>query len=199
MVRREVQCLEVVPVVLDLRTVGQLVAEPAEDFGDPLQRARHRVDAAALPVAARQGHVDGLTGQARVERGFLQHRPARGQRLPDLVADPVDGFAGGLALVGRQGAQLLELGGDAALLAQQSHAQGFQCVGRLRGGDVGQRARGQGFDFAHGVPGSGVRKNKWGRTRALPHVSDGEPSSATFTVERRLRPPGRSSPSRPAP
>ena len=40
MVRREVQRLEVVPVVLDLRAVGELVAEPAEDVGDALQRAR---------------------------------------------------------------------------------------------------------------------------------------------------------------
>ena len=55
------------------------------------------------------------------------------------------------------------------------YAQRLERLGRLRRGDIGQRAGGQGFDFAHGVPVSGFRKNKWGRTRALPHVSGGEP------------------------
>src|SRR5690606_8018750 len=46
MVRREVQGLEVVPVVLDLRAFGQLVTHAGEDVGDALQGAADRVQVA---------------------------------------------------------------------------------------------------------------------------------------------------------
>src|SRR5690606_40694926 len=103
---------EVVPVVLDLGTVGQVVAEAAEDVGHALHGAADRVDAAAAGVASRQGHVDRLAGQARIELGILQRGLARRQRLPDRITYPVDGLARGLALVRRERAQRLELGGD---------------------------------------------------------------------------------------
>ena len=44
MVRREVQRLEVVPVILDLRPVAQLEAEPAEDVGDAVDDAPDKLD-----------------------------------------------------------------------------------------------------------------------------------------------------------
>jgi hypothetical protein len=55
MVRREVQRLEIVEIVLDLRTVGEFVAEAAEDLGDALQRAADRMHAAAGGIATRAG------------------------------------------------------------------------------------------------------------------------------------------------
>jgi hypothetical protein len=60
MVRREIQRLEVVPVVLDLRAVGTLVTEPREDRGDTLERTRDRMNAAAFAVAPRQADVEPL-------------------------------------------------------------------------------------------------------------------------------------------
>ena len=139
MVRREVQRLEVVPVVLDFRTVGEFIAKTAEDLGDAFQRATDRMHAAARGIAARQGDVDGLPGQARVQRGIVQRGLARGQSFGDRVAGAVDRLARGLALVARQCAERLELRGDAAALAEQAHAQRFQRVRRCGGGDVGQR------------------------------------------------------------
>jgi hypothetical protein len=105
MVRREVERLEVVPVVLDLRTVGQLVAEPGEDVDDPLERAADRVQPAAAAVAPRQADVDRFAGQARLQRGLVERGLARGQGLRDPVAGAVDRLARGLALVGGQRAQ----------------------------------------------------------------------------------------------
>ncbi len=52
-VRGEVQRLEVVPVILDFRSVGKLVTQSAEDVGDPLQRAADRMQTAASAINAR--------------------------------------------------------------------------------------------------------------------------------------------------
>ena len=102
MVRREVQRLEVVPVVLDLRAVGELVAQPGEDVGDALERAPDRMQAAARAVDARQGDVDGLGRQARGERGIFERGLARGDGGGERIARPVDRLADALALLGRQ-------------------------------------------------------------------------------------------------
>src|SRR3546814_1282427 len=110
--------LEVVPVVLDLRAVGQLVAQAAEDVGDALDRAADRMQAAARGVAAGQRDVDGFGGQARVERGIFELGLARRKRRSDRVARAVDRLARRLALVARQRAQRLELRGNAAALAE---------------------------------------------------------------------------------
>ncbi|KAG1487456.1 hypothetical protein G6F52_014184 [Rhizopus delemar] len=72
MVRREVQRLEVVPVILDLRPFRQLVAQAAEDAGDALQGAGDRVQAGAIAIAARQGDVDGFGRQARIQCRVFQ-------------------------------------------------------------------------------------------------------------------------------
>jgi hypothetical protein len=127
-----------------------------------------------------QGDVDGFAGQARVQRGIVQRGLARGQRLGNRIARAVDRLARGLALVAGQCTERLQLGGDAAALAEQAHAQGFQRVGRGGRGDVGQRLRGQRFDVAHVV--SDPHKHTWGRTCALPHVMATE-AAATTAVE----------------
>jgi len=203
-VRREVERLEVVPVVLDLRAVGQLVAQSAEDFGDPFQGARNRMDAAALRLPARQGDVDRLAGQARVERDLVQQRLARGQRRAHRVAGAVDRLAHRLALLGRQRPQLLELGGDAALLAEQGHAQRVQRLGILRCRDVGERARRQGFDVAHGffrpLEKLGILEKTMGKdSRPSPRFGRRAARYLVYGGETALRPPGRPWPSRPAP
>src|SRR3546814_6060711 len=84
-VRGEIQGLEVVPVVLDLRAVGQLVAQAAEDVGDALDRAADRMQAAARGVAAGQRDVDGFGGQARVERGIFERSEEHTSELQSLM------------------------------------------------------------------------------------------------------------------
>ena len=117
MVRRKVQRLEVVPVVLDLGAIGQFIAEAAEDLGHALDGSADRMQAATRGVAARQGHVDGFIRQTGVQRHVIQRQLAHGQRFADGVARAVDRLARCLALVAGQGTERLELRGDAAALA----------------------------------------------------------------------------------
>jgi hypothetical protein len=137
-VRREVERFEVVPVVLDFRTIGQVVAQAREDVGHALHGAADRVDAAAAGVAPGQGDVDRFACQARIELRVLERRLARRQGLPHGVAHAVDRLAGGLALLRRQRTERLELRGDAAALTQQRHAQRLERVGGGCRLDVGQ-------------------------------------------------------------
>src|SRR5690348_4761570 len=123
MVRREVQRLEVVPVVLDLRAIGTLVAEPREDRRDAFQRAGDRVDAAALAIAPGQADVELLGSEAAIELGLFQHLLARGQRVGESILHAVHFGAARLALIRRQCTKRLQCSGDDAILAQQSDAQ----------------------------------------------------------------------------
>src|SRR4249919_318633 len=149
MVRREVQRLEVVPVILDFRAIAQLEAEAAEDVGDALDRAADRMQAAAAGVEAGQRDVNGFRGEACIEHGIFQLDLALAQCRGEHVARLVDRLAGGLALFRRKRAELLELGGDAAALAQQGDAQRFDRIGRFRRGDVAQCLLRQRFDSTH--------------------------------------------------
>ena len=192
MVRREVQRLEVVPVVLDLGAIDALVAEPREDRRDALQRPGDRMDAAALAIAAGQRNVDRLGGKPAVELGLFQHGPARRQRVDEALLYAVHFGAACLALLGRQGAQGLQRAGDDAALAQQAHAQGFKRVQRLGLFDASQRLRGLAFQIIHRCgPGSDVQKRKrggdvWPPPRLIHILS----SQAT------IKQPGRPSPCR---
>jgi hypothetical protein len=143
MVRREVQGLEVVVVVLDLRAIGELVAQAREDVGDALEGARDRVQVAQLATAAGQSHVNALGGQALCERRVLKHEPARCQCFGDSVLCAVHGFARQLALLGRQCAQLLELARQTAGLAQQRDPQRFERLQARGGADLRQRGLGE--------------------------------------------------------
>ncbi|MNV80796.1 hypothetical protein D3C71_1744210 [compost metagenome] len=148
--RREVERFEVVPVVFDFRAFGHFIPKPAEDLGNALQGTGDRMQASAIGAASRQGDVDGFGAQARVQGSVFQHRLALAQRAGERITGTVDGFAGGLALVGGQATELLELGGDAAVLAEQGNAQGFQRIGAAGSGHVGQCLGGQGLDVTHG-------------------------------------------------
>ncbi len=82
MARREVQRGEIVEVGLDIRPLGDREAHVGEDGGELVHHLADRVDAPARDGALRQrqGDVDGLGREARVERGVLQGRAAFGQR-----------------------------------------------------------------------------------------------------------------------
>jgi len=61
-------------VVLDLRAIGELIAEPRKDVGDALKRARNRMQVA--DAVARPGR---LTSMLSVARRFAN---ASSSRLP---------------------------------------------------------------------------------------------------------------------
>ena len=74
MVLRHVERREVVEVVLDLRTVGDVEAERAEQRLDALQRARDRMQRSGVDAAPRQRDVERIGRELRRE-------PRLGERL----------------------------------------------------------------------------------------------------------------------
>src|SRR4051812_21145434 len=75
-----VQRGEVVPVGLDLRTVGDFEADRAPDLLDALPGANHRVDAAAAAAAPGQRDVERLLGEPRVQLRIRKLAAARLER-----------------------------------------------------------------------------------------------------------------------
>ena len=99
MVLRVVQRGEVVPVGLDLGTVGDVEADRAEDRLDPLPGADDRVDAAAAAAAAGQRDVERLLGEPRSSLRARQLGAPALERLLDALLGGVDAPAGGLAFL----------------------------------------------------------------------------------------------------
>ncbi len=90
MVRREIQRFEIVIVVFDLGTFGDIVAEPREDLGHAVERARDRMQPAALGATAGQRDVDALGREALIKRDLLERRLARGDRVGDRFLGAID-------------------------------------------------------------------------------------------------------------
>ena len=143
---RDVERLEVVPVVLDFGPFLDREARVAEQRLDATARARDRVQAARLLPAPRQGDVDAACREPTLELGAVEFGLARVDGRGEFVAHGVDAGAGGLALVGRERAQGLELRCDGTLLAEELDLE------RLEVGQGGGRGRarpgvgGQGFE-----------------------------------------------------
>ena len=94
MIGRDVQRLEVVPVVLDLGTLGYAVAHPREHVDDPVLDERERMERAGPGPPAGQRDVDGVGREQRRHRPGLELRAAvlerrRGARR-DLVREPAE-------------------------------------------------------------------------------------------------------------
>ena len=105
MVRREVERFEVVPVVLDFRTVRQGIPQARKDVGDPLQGRADRMQRAAPGIDAGQGHVNRLACNTRVEHGVVQRDASRAERVRQRVTRTVDLLTRGLARIGWQRSQ----------------------------------------------------------------------------------------------
>jgi len=89
MVRRKIQRLEVVPVVFDLGTIGELVTKAREDPGDAVEGTRDRMQASAFGAPARQGHVDALCGETSIE---FDDEASATSTLLQVVAQDVAGL-----------------------------------------------------------------------------------------------------------
>ena len=101
-------------------------------------------------VAQRQRDVDGLGGEAGVERRRFQDVAARGQRLRDLVLGEVDRRTLRLALVRRHLAERREQRGDRALLAERGDAHRFERGLVAGGGDLGEDGLFECCEVGHG-------------------------------------------------
>gem|GEM_PF-2715262 len=150
MAGRKVEGGEVVEVVLDVGALGQREAHFGED-GDHLVHDLHgRMHA---PLAARRGgkgEIQASSGEARVEIGRFQHRPAFGERRGDAVPQSVDRRALLPTRLGRHRAQGLEQRRDCPGLAERPHAHRLERRDIRRGGDFGQEV-----GFEDGVIGHG--------------------------------------------
>ncbi len=92
---------EVVPVGFDLGAVGHFEADRAEELFDAIERAHHRVQAAARLAATGQGHIQRLGSQLGLQLGQAQRlAPCRQRRLYLGLGD-VDRRARCFALFGR--------------------------------------------------------------------------------------------------
>ena len=79
---RDVERLEIVPVVLDVRAFGDREAHVGEDRHDLLGGLADRVDPPLLPLARRQGDVDPLRLELGVERRLPASTRAAGRPGP---------------------------------------------------------------------------------------------------------------------
>ena len=137
MVGRNVEGGEVVPVILDVRALGDAEAHIAQDGDDFLDDLADRVDAPRVLRSGRQGDVEALLAQAGVERRPLHGRLAGVQGVCDGILQGVEGLARFAPPVGVKRPQALHLIGDAALLTEGRHAHLFervQIARRLNGG-----------------------------------------------------------------
>ena len=131
-VRRDIERLEIVVVVLDLRSVGEFETHAREQRFKPLERARDRMQSARAHAPPRQRDVDFFGRNLARARLRLQRRAPFRQRAGECLLGIVDQLADGRTLFGRQAAQVLELFREHAFLAQVMHAQCFHGAG-IRG------------------------------------------------------------------
>jgi large subunit ribosomal protein L20 len=126
------------------------------------------------------------------EGQVLQRGLARGKRGGQGFLGAVDLLAEGFALVGRQGAELLEQAGDAAGLAQQGDPQRVERGQVRRGLDVRDARVGQLFDIAHwgAIRSAETKMGKDSRPSPLVHyvgaalaaiAPEGAPTTASLT------------------
>ena len=102
----EVEGVEVQPLGLDDRALGDLPAHRDEDVRDPLGAGGERVPGAAGDAVGRERDVDGLLDQHPLLVLDLEHRLPLGERLVDRAARLADALAGLLARLRRQRADL---------------------------------------------------------------------------------------------
>src|SRR3546814_10171867 len=86
----DVERLEVVIVVFDLRAFGNAVADVGEELLDTFQGPGNRLQASGSLATARQGHVDGLGGEFGSQIRLLEQRLARIEALWYTLLGNVD-------------------------------------------------------------------------------------------------------------
>ncbi|MGX1268871.1 hypothetical protein RKD18_002065 [Streptomyces phaeoluteigriseus] len=138
-VRADVQGVEVEPLGLDLRALGDLVAHGDEDVLDALREGGERVAGAGRHAVVGQRDVHRLLDQhARVALGLQFHLPG-GEALVHRAAGLADEFAGGGLRVRRQCADLAVGEGQRGGAAGVGDLGLLECVEGVRGGEGGER------------------------------------------------------------
>ena len=133
MIRRDVEGLEVVPVVLDLRAADDAEPERCEDVHDLAFDQRERVQGSRARTPAGERDVDPVGGELRLLRDRPELGPARVEGLLEVRTDLVHACADLAAIVVRQRAErALELA-ERRLAAEHRDLRCVQLLHRRRG------------------------------------------------------------------
>src|SRR5262245_7527987 len=119
MIRRNVQRLKIVPVVLDFGSALDGEARAAEQRLDAASRTRRRMQRAGLLAATRLRDIDATVGEPASGLRALELCAARLGQRDELITHCVDARAGAFALARLECAQRLEHRRDRALLAEE--------------------------------------------------------------------------------
>ena len=128
---RNVQGGEIVEIVLDIGTLGDLEPHLAENGDDLVDGLAHRMDASFDLRAGRQADIEALAREPGIERRLAQHGFAGLDRCGKHILELVQALA--RLAPGRriECRQPLHQKGDFALLAQGLDADLLEGVGRL--------------------------------------------------------------------
>ena len=141
MIGRDVQGLEVVPLVFDLRTVGHGESEPAHDLFQFLDRLRDRMEMAERRPRAGLRRIERRARRRRIGAG--QSRLGFGERGFEKLLDFVESLAGRRFVGACDASQaLLRRLQSSAFRAEKFDPRRFQC--RLIRGAAERRAAGGG-------------------------------------------------------
>src|SRR5579864_9038246 len=139
MILRDIERGEIVEVVLDLRSRGNVEPGATEQGLDPKARARHRVQPSRLLSPARKGHIDATLVELALDVCAPELRATRLECALQLLLRFVDARTGRRPLAGRNRAERLELLGEGPLLAEPAHARLLERAGIGAGGDFLER------------------------------------------------------------
>ena len=123
---RDVERGEIVEIVLDVGAFGDRKAHLAEDRDAFVGGLADRVQMAGRARAHRQGDVERLGGEPRLQCGIIEFRLARLERRGDRVLDLIQRLTGGAARLRFECAQTLHALGDRALAAKRGDAHRLQ-------------------------------------------------------------------------
>ncbi len=124
--RRNVQRLEVVKIVLDFRPLLDSETHLGKQGFDALHGARYRVQATAALAASRQGNIDFFAGQLRLQFCLFQLGFFGFQPLLHLLLGLVDLLTRRLALVAGQAAECFQQGSEFAFFAEVVYPYGVE-------------------------------------------------------------------------
>ena len=133
MIRRQIQCGEVVVYILNFRTVTNIKAHTHEDFLNLTHGQCYGMQMTGFRLAARQSNINLLVSELVSQRLFLQHGSCFVDFAFQLSLDFVNNLADFRTLFGRQLAHAAQDFGHRAFFAQIFDAQVLKRIKRSYG------------------------------------------------------------------
>ncbi len=133
MIRRQIQCGEVVVYILNFRTVTNIKAHTHEDFLNLTHGQCYGMQMTGFRLAARQSNINLLVSELVSQRLFLQHGSCFVDFAFQLSLDFVNNLADFRTFFGRQLAHAAQDFGHRAFFAQIFDAQVLERIKRSYG------------------------------------------------------------------